>query len=171
MQIAGSGSGASDPGVLVSRWWPCLPTRWSCQLTSTSAASRLTFAHRSPRTSPKRRPRTSISTYPVYTGSLSARADSRNWHASVTDHALTLRTRPAGSRTMVATFRLISSSSLTAWVKAARSVARTSLTVRGDTNCPQHLPKPVAEHLRDVGSRVRLAGDDRVHGSWVLLPW
>lgn len=76
-----------------------MPTRWSCQLTSTSAASRLTFAHGSPRTSPKRRPRTSVSTYPLYTGSLWARADSRNWHASATDHALILRTRPAGSRT------------------------------------------------------------------------
>src|SRR5215468_1538441 len=44
--------------------------------------------------------------------------------------ALTLRVRPEGSRTRTATLRLISSSSVTAWVRAARSVSRASRQVR-----------------------------------------
>jgi hypothetical protein len=60
--------------------------------------------------------------------------------ASVTNHALTLRERPDGSRTMAAGLRVISSSSVTACASAARSVSRASRQFCGDKISPQQRP-------------------------------
>ena len=75
----------------------------------------------------------------------------------MTDHALALPTGPDGSRIIAATFRLVSSSSLTAWVSAARSVARAPFTVRCEGAWWRHLP--IAQQRR------------RSSGRRASLPW
>jgi UTRA domain len=70
----------------------------------------------------------------------------------VTDQALILRARPEGSRTRAATLRPISSSSVTAWVSAARRLSLASRQVRMEATWPQHLP--IAQQRRLASGRL-----------------